>query len=198
METTETYLNLNSEQFSSWLNEFDAKYKNVEKNLLTSEENMSEKDVKKNSVEEVESDSEQEIESESNNSDNKDSDIFIKKNISETPDFYSDNSSSRILLNRKILVKKPKADNNLDSSERKSEIISESKNEKKYKEIKEIKVETIKEEIILSLSELDNLIPKMDNKPIKENQKKDELNKKDEGKKLSGVALYKLISRRKS
>ena len=60
---TESYLNLGSEQFNSWINEFDNKYTKIEKNFET---------VSKNSESEVA------IES-SESEDEEDSSIFVKK-----------------------------------------------------------------------------------------------------------------------
>ena len=98
METTETYLNLNSEQFNSLVHEFENKYNKIEKNLLSEEKK------------EEESDSEVSIESIKSEESlkNEESDIFIKKQISEEPTFESQTNSStnrRRFLGRKTIIR---------------------------------------------------------------------------------------------
>lgn len=189
METTETYLNLNSEQFSSWLNEFDNKYKKAEKTLLTSEEKLSEKENESES-EEIENNSESD-ESEVENK-AEESDVFIKKDITETPDFNTENSSSvNRFLRRKVMMRPTPV-----SSEKKETSVKKEQPQKPI-EKKEF-IYQIPKEKILSLAEINKILPKKE--LVKEaKQSIDETNKaKDENtKKLSGVALYKLISRRR-
>ena len=55
METTETYLNLNSEQFNSWVHEFENKYNKIEKNLLSEEKKEEEDSDSDVSIESVKS-----------------------------------------------------------------------------------------------------------------------------------------------
>ncbi len=41
MDTTETYLNLGSEQFNSWVNEYENKYNAIEKKNISSINSLS-------------------------------------------------------------------------------------------------------------------------------------------------------------
>lgn len=187
METTETYLNLNSEQFSSWLNEFDSKYKKAENTLLTSEEKLSEKNNESES-EEVDNSESEESEVEVKE---EESDIFIKKNVTETPDFNTENSSSVNRFLRRKIIRKPEP----ISSENKETTIKKEAPQKSI-EKKEFIYQMPKEKIF-SLAEINKILPKKEY--VKEEKYKEQVDnpKEENTKKLSGVALYKLISRRR-
>jgi hypothetical protein len=121
-DTTETYLNLDSDQFNSWIKDFDNKYEQVEKSNFDNKDNQSESNINhlilsesENSVE-IESESESESDSEINSNSNSNSNIFIRNNIKEsntenTESSFINNTSSanKILMFNKLKtnIKKP-------------------------------------------------------------------------------------------
>lgn len=117
-ENTETYLNLNSDQFNSWIQEFDNKYNQVEKEFLNKENN----DVKNLIL--SESDNSVEIQSDSESEDYHDnnSNIFIKQknledfNYSESSVNIQSSSQQRRLLFNKTRVRTTPQDTNETTS----------------------------------------------------------------------------------
>lgn len=198
METTETYLNLNSEQFNSWVHEFENKYNKIEKNLLSEEKK-----------EEQESDSEVSIESIKSEESlkNEESDIFIKKQISEEPTFESQTNSStnrRRFLGRKTIIRNSSEIETTSTTEKKkltqSEIITKSPEAKvKNDKIDNNKLVKPYQEKILSIKELNSVLPnlnKKNNNEINVNLKENN-EQKDDTKKMGEVALYKFIAKRR-
>ncbi len=194
METTETYLNLNSEQFNSWVHEFENKYNKIEKNLLSEEKK------------EDESDSEVSIESIKSEESlkNEESDIFIKKQISEEPTFESQTNSStnrRRFLGRKTIIRNSSETNS--TTEKKTLTQSETITKSPAPKVKNDKTDNNKlvkpyQEKILSIKELNSVLPnlKKNNNQIDANIKEN-IEQKDESKKMGEVALYKFIAKRR-
>ena len=197
METTETYLNLNSEQFNSWVHEFENKYNKIEKNLLSEEKK-----------EEEESDSEVSIESIKSEESlkNEESDIFIKKQISEEPTFESQTNSStnrRRFLGRKTIIRNS-SEIETNSTTEKKLTQSEVKTKRPEPKVKNDKIDNNKlvkpyQEKILSIKELNSVLPNLNKKNnneinvnIKENNEQ-----KEDTKKMGEVALYKFIAKRR-
>ena len=200
---TESYLNLGSEQFNSWINEFDNKYTKIEKNFET---------VSKNSESEVA------IES-SESEDEDDSSIFVKKNIPESNIFenkqikepsFSSETENTVTPNRRLLFNRVRT--KISTSESES-LISDSKplrNENVTKNENIVRNEPVKVvesltketfDEVISLTELNNMLPDYNNKTSnpKEiiNENKPNVVKKEDKKTLGDVALYKFIMNRR-
>ena len=113
-DTTETYLNLDSDQFNSWIKDFDNKYEEVEKSNFNKNDNNAESNI--NNLILSESDQSVEIESDSSNESDSDSEInsnsniFMKNNIKtetaneNTESSFINNTSSanKILMFSKL------------------------------------------------------------------------------------------------
>ena len=200
---TESYLNLGSEQFNSWINEFDNKYTKIEKNFET---------ISKNSESEVAVES-------SESEDEEDSSIFVKKNIPESNIFenkeikepsFSSETENTITPNRRLLFNRVRT--KISTSESES-LISDSKpivNEKVIKNENIVRNEPVKVvdsipketfDEVISLTELNNMLPDYNNKISnpKEiiNEKKPNVVKREDKKTLGDVALYKYIMNRR-
>lgn len=197
METTETYLNLNSEQFNSWVHEFENKYNKIEKNLLSEEKKEEEDSDSDVSIESVKS--EESLK-------NEESDIFIKKQISEEPTFESQTNSStnrRRFLGRKTIIRNSSEIETNSTTENKKILKSETITKSPAPKLKNDKInnaEFVKpyQEKILSIKELNSVLPNLKksnedtNSYIKESK-----DQKDESKKMGEVALYKFIAKRR-
>lgn len=200
---TESYLNLGSEQFNSWINEFDNKYTKIEKNFET---------ISKNSESEVA------IES-SESEDEEDSSIFVKKNIPESNIFenkeikepsFSSETENTVTPNRRLLFNRVRTKVSTSESE---SLISDSKplrnenitkNEnivrnEPVKVVESLPKETFDE--VISLTELNNMLPDYNNKSSKPkeiiNKNKPNVVKREDKKTLGDVALYKYIMNRR-
>ena len=132
MDTTETYLNLGSEQFNSWINEYENKYNKIEKtNINNSINSSSEKKINNDSDVEEYSDSEKN-DSESifisNDKFNKIEKKEVKDNIDLTDSTVTSSTGKRLLYNprRPRLANKNSSfisgSSNLDSVNHKKEI----------------------------------------------------------------------------
>ena len=130
MENSESYLNLNSDQFNSWLSEFETQFNSLEKNNLTSSHSQEEDSICDSVEIECSSDSEEE----------NDSNIFIKDssyNISSEKDCslkITQTSDSCTSSQRRSLYRVGRRFNNINSSSENQIKSSEKKiciNEKK-------------------------------------------------------------------
>ena len=127
MDTTETYLNLGSEQFNSWINEYENKYNKIEKtNINNSINSSSEKKINNDSDVEEYSDSEKN-DSESIFISNDKFNKIEKKEVKDNIDL-TDSTGKRLLYNprRPRLPNKNSSfisgSSNLDSVNHKKEI----------------------------------------------------------------------------
>ena len=85
---TETYLNLNSDQFNSWIKDFEEKYKKIESSNFNNVESFTNSEVIfENNSEILEEDSEEESES-----------IFVKNQNDDTES--SSNISKKLIFNK--------------------------------------------------------------------------------------------------
>jgi|UniRef100_A0A6C0ITV0 hypothetical protein len=108
-DTTETYLNLDSDQFNSWIKDFDNKYEQVEKSNFNKKDNKSESNINNLILSDSEDSVEIESESDSESEINSNSNIFIRNNTKEsntenTESSFINNTSSanKILMFNKL------------------------------------------------------------------------------------------------
>jgi len=204
---TETYLNLGSEQFNSWINEFDSKYNKIEKNLETNQTSESENEI----LEESSESEEEEASSIFISKKNIESEVYTNNSIPE-PNFSSETENTELNKRKRIFIRGRTITNSSESEKVQSKS-TESNNKNLHKEIpdnknlhKEIpiinnenKINYNNKEIdedIISLSELNNMLPDYNNKV--KNVEADQLKpKKEEKKSLGEVALYKYILNRR-
>ena len=204
-DNTDTYLNLDSNQFNTWIKEFEFKYQQVENN--TNIKNNLE--IFNNSL-----DNSEECKSEEDDSDDETSNVFIEE---KTVQNDSSTNSNRLLYNRTVTkIKKtntPIATNstnkksnskNLISSESSSlekNVTKNRKNESEYS-IEQVVTEKKLDEI-LSLNQLNNMIPTSNNRSTQINthvEKKSvevENVNNTKNRKLGEHALYKFIINRR-
>ena len=227
---TETYLNLGSEQFNSWINEFDNKYHKIEKtnapliNSLSSNENIDLSDKNLNESNKISEDSDIE---QSSDSDQEISNVFIsqnkntqvKNNDTENTSNTSKSISStrRFFFNRNYYRKNNSSIQNNsveDIKDLKKQIIeNQDLNSPEKSKIKEnIKSNKNKldsnnfikiEDKIMSLKELNNILPKEYKNKIKEELQEQKINQdsKEDSKssqvRLGEKALYRYIALRR-
>tara|TARA_A100001015_G_scaffold229610_1_gene259680 strand:- start:4498 stop:5130 length:633 start_codon:yes stop_codon:yes gene_type:complete len=210
MDTTETYLNLGSEQFNSWVNEYENKYNAIEKknissiNSLSSDERIDEYSSPIRNQKEKEIDTEDENDSES---------IFIKRENAKFKNLNSDSENDistntqkkRLLYNPRVPVRK---NYNSTENERITKVDSINSLRKSLsddnnilEQIKNLKkITESKEDMILSLKELNQMLPNTKkNIKTQEVEKIIEENKvPDQSKtKIREKALYKFMMRRR-
>lgn len=220
MENSESYLNLNSDQFNSWLSEFETQFNKLEKKNLTSSHSQE-------SCDEIDNDSicnSVEIECSSEDEDC-DSNIFIKDNSSDKKICNSNStmSSNKCLFRygrplisseryseskkkSKKCSKKTKKRNNKSSTEEFKKKISESDCHVKS-ENKPNVCET--KSSILTIQQINSIIPDLEHKRSKKVSKKknNHLKIKEESNcheniivkkniKLGSQALYRFIAKR--
>ena len=117
-ESTETYLNLNSDQFNSWIQEFDNKYNQVEKEFLSKDNNHVQNLILSDSENSVEIESD----SDSDNEDDNNSNVFIKQensrdfSYSESSVDVQSSSQKRRLLFNKTRIRSSNVDSNETTS----------------------------------------------------------------------------------
>lgn len=229
---TETYLNLGSEQFNSWINEFENKYHKIEKtnastiNSVSSNENIDLSD--KNDDEENKLSEGSDIEQSSDSDSEQDpevSNVFISQSkISEEEnDTNTENTSNSISSNRRLIFNRHFYRRNNSSSQNNTiENIDDLKEQiLKNKDLNSPEKSIIKENInsntkkldsnnfikiedkIMSLKELNNILPKGYKNKIKEELKEQKIinNSKEDSKssqlRLGEKALYRYIALRR-
>jgi len=219
-ETTETYLNLDSDQFNSWIKEFDNKYKTVEKSILNNLEqdsnsfdnfNLSEE----NDSVDIETGSESEVDNDIT------SNIFIKKE--KNTESINSSSSRKVQLynkNKTHIRTNPSSDKTTSNKTKRSSqlIISDSSSSDKIAIKTQSKKESLSDKFIpinnnsfeckeqhdiISLTQLNSMIPTLNNKYNKVISEPiinvNNLNNKVNQKKtlLGEQALYRFITNRR-
>ena len=189
-DNTDTYLNIHSDQFNSWVKEFEDKYKKVEESTnVNNIETFNNSDSEESEIEESE---------EIQYSEQESSNVFLPENVSEN------SSSTRLLYRRNIpRIRKSESYVKAPVKNKKNLTLSESSSSEKksnYKE-REIIVEK-KGEDIISLKQLNSMIPNFNNRIVKsknipENKETEVVNNTSNRKKLGEQALYKFISNRR-
>ena len=223
LDSTDTYLNLNANQFNTWIKEFEVKYQEIENNTNV-KNNLEIFNNSINNSEECESDESDEVDSDdessnvfiadqkvSNTSSTKGNKFLYNKSvtrlrksiISDTPTSTKKNliSSESSSMERKPPTNKK----NLTSSESSSieQKIMNRKNRPEYNTEHPFTEPKIDE--ILSLKQLNNMIPVFNNRSTKVNTRVGKNNVEDEDikistnnqKKLGDHALYKFIINRR-
>ena len=212
-DNTDTYLNLDSNQFNTWIKEFEDKYQQVENN--TNIKNNLE--IFNNSVDsseeyELEDDESDEIEY----SDDETSNVFIaEKKVKNN----SSTNSNKLLYNRTVTrLRKTKTPDTINSTNKKSNskklissesssleknVIRNKKNESEYSIEQSVTEKKIDE--ILSLKQLNNMIPAFSNRSTKINKHVEKKSVEVENVKINNTksrklgehALYKFIINKK-
>ena len=221
-DTTETYLNLDSDQFNSWIKDFDNKYEQVEKSNFNKKDNKSESNINNLILSDSEDSVEIESESDSESEINSNSNIFIRNNTKEsntenTESSFINNTSSanKILMFNKLKtnIKKTntqspsnkitiniKEEPNKDST-RKQSNNSESNTYPMRNQSSNSEYERNYPSNIFSLNQLNSMIPESftetKNRVEKQNINTEPVNTNRYHKQLGEVALYKFISRRR-
>lgn len=219
MENSESYLNLNSDQFNSWLSEFETQFNKIEKKNLTSSQSDEVLEDNESICESIECSSE---------SENNDSNIFIKDSSyqisSESENVVKSNSSTR----RRIFnVSRPYRRSTVSEQVSESPIIQQSESQDRQKKeskkinkskksairlsedtIKESNYEKpVNESVILTIQQINSIIPKIGHKKSskKHVSKKEVVQTNDVEKviennkkniRLGTQALYRFISKR--
>ena len=199
-DNTDTYLNIHSDQFNSWVKEFEVKYQKVEDstNIKNNLDSFNNSELEDSDIEDSEEIQFSDVDAESSN-------VFLAEGTN-----YSENSSGSKLLYKRNMTRIRKS----DTSEKKNSIknrknltLSESTSSEK-KLVKNTKEkEIIKEknyEDIISLNQLNSMIPKFNNRTSKKNNEveKDKTVVSNKPvitpqKKLGEHALYKFIINRR-
>ena len=221
-DTTDTYLNLNSEQFNSWIKEYDNKYKKViESNQQYLTDNKSDE---MESFDNIASEDSIEIEESSDSESNtvESSNVFIKKEPIKKITTENTSSSTRVksLYRRgRTIIKRTsdissekknskknskKESRNISSNNKKKLTLTDSSSDRDKLVFSERKVVENQEDII-SLSQLNSMIPKFNKKIQKEEKvinvknKENRVNEKPKVKhsRLGEQALYKFITNRR-
>ena len=178
-ETSDSYLNLKSEQFNSWVNEFENKYNNLEdKNFKNSEENLSDIIEDNQSIEE-DSDTISIVDTNSENMSS--SNIFINRDKSAE----SSSTNRRVFLGRTSIRRSRNI--NLSESNSSEKKIEEKKTQKQKLDINccksDNKEDKIENDNIISLSQLNSMIPNLD-RIISESKLSEKKSKKKEKKNI--------------
>ena len=197
-DTTETYLNLNSDQFNSWLKDFETKYEkaeensNLNKNKLDEYNNCDSDTVYDNSDESIDSD---------DNSEEVSSNVFMQENKSNITNNNS-SQSSKLIYNRTRIRRRNNSDKNITLSESSSSDTKFNKN--KVMEVVNEKPNYIplpvSKEEIYSLKQLNSMLPsenrnRKKNKVIEKTEVDTDINVVQ--RKLGDQALYKFIMNRR-
>ena len=224
---TETYLNLGSEQFNSWVNEFENKYNKIEKtnvstiNSISSNEkiDLSDKELQKSEYSDIEESSVSEDDQESSN-------VFISQskklevesdsvenqinNESTETSAKSSEFSRRLIYNRRFYRRSDNSNSNRSTIEnvndlrkeviKKNNYTSESDNFKNNSNVQKIVRTSVKDDKIMTLKELNNILP-LENKvkvEVKEKLDDNQDNKQQSNTvRLGERALYRYIALRR-
>lgn len=228
---TETYLNLGSEQFNSWVNEFENKYNKIEKtnvstiNSISSNEkiDLSDKELQQSDDSDIEESSVSEDDQESSNvfisqskkievkSDSVDNPI---NNESTETSAKSSEFSRRLIYNRRFYRRSDNSDSNRSTIEnvndlrkeviKKNNYTSESGNYKNNSNVQKNVRTSVKDDKIMTLRELNNILP-LENKvkvEVKEKADNNQPNNQDNNQqkistRLGERALYRYIALRR-
>tara|TARA_E500000178_G_C16951581_1_gene721542 strand:+ start:337 stop:930 length:594 start_codon:yes stop_codon:yes gene_type:complete len=192
-DLTETYLNLNSDQFNSWIKDFEEKYKKIESSNFNNVETFTNSEVVfENNSELLEEDSEEE-ESES---------IFVKN---QNDDTESSNKSKKLIFN-KYKTSRISKSSEITTPDIKTKSSNKQKLNLSESSISEKNISSNlnlnKEEEIINLTTLNLMIPDKIENSKSNHQDKDlfqqDFKKPKESKtKLGDKALFKFISNRR-
>lgn len=192
-DLTETYLNLNSDQFNSWIKDFEEKYKKIESSNFNNVETFTNSEVVfENNSEILEEDSEEE-ESES---------IFVKN---QNDDTESSNKSKKLIFNKYRTSRISKSSEittpNIKTKSSNKQKLNLSESSVSEKNISS-NLDLNKEEEIINLTTLNLMIPDKIENSKSNHQDKDlfqqDFKKPKESKtKLGDKALFKFISNRR-
>ena len=234
LDSTDTYLNLNTNQFNTWIKEFEVKYQEIENNTKVKNNleifNNSINNSDEYNSHEFESDESEEIDSEEIDSDDESSNVFI---VDQKASNTSSTKGSRLLYNKSVTLLKKSIISDTPISTNKNLISSESssiekkppKNKKKLTSNESSLIEKTlminkknrhgynteqpdtesKIDEILSLKQLNNMIPVFSNRSSKISTRVVKTNVEVEDvkistnnqKKLGDHALYKFILNRR-
>ena len=221
---TETYLNLGSEQFNSWVNEFENKYNKIEKSNVSTINSIS-------SSEKIElsnnNDSDSDIENSSiSEEDPETSNVFISQDNKgiELEDETVSNSSATVSSSRRLIFNRHRYRRNLGSSSESIKNINELRKEVINDKYEKTEKESISEKVsnklpnrnfinsklitppnekLMTLKELNSILPNyiQDNTKVNNLENNDKKNvieeKKINSSRLGEKALYRYIAMRR-